>query len=164
MKDEIKEIYLSDLEWTKTHDNIGGVMGNLIFKDNMSYEDYQRLLKNDYFVLCNKDYITNLQTIEQQYSAILSENAELENKINNLQQRCEYLERSNNRREDEIMSLRNECVDGEDYKSRNEKAIEKLKTLMPICIMPNNMLIHGTEKAKAIEETLNILQGEDKDE
>ena len=28
------------------------------------------------------DYITNLQTIEQQYSAILSENAELENKLN----------------------------------------------------------------------------------
>ncbi len=27
----------------------------------------------------NLDYITNLQTIEQQYSAILSENAELEN-------------------------------------------------------------------------------------
>jgi len=27
------------------------------------------------------DYITNLQTIEQQYSAILSENAELENEV-----------------------------------------------------------------------------------
>lgn len=32
------------------------------------------------------DYITNLQTIEREYSAILSENAELENKINNLQE------------------------------------------------------------------------------
>lgn len=47
--------------------------------------------------------------------------------ITNLQERCEYLERSNNRREDEIMSLRNECVDGETYKSRNEKAIEYIK-------------------------------------
>ena len=37
------------------------------------------------------DYITNLQTIEQQYSAILSENAELENKITNLQQENERL-------------------------------------------------------------------------
>ena len=50
------------------------------------------------------------------------------------------------------------------YKLRNEKAIEKLKTLMPICIMPNNMLIQGTEKAKIIEEASNILQGSDKDE
>ena len=32
------------------------------------------------------NYITNLETIEQQYSAILSENAELENKITNLEQ------------------------------------------------------------------------------
>lgn len=58
--------------------------------------------------------------------------------ITNLKQRCEYLERSNNRREDEIMSLRDECVDGEIYKSRNEKAIEynkkniKSKTLNDI--------------------------------
>ena len=86
MKNGIKEIYLSNLKWTKTHDNIGGVMGNVVFKDNMSYEEYNKLFKSGYFVLCNKDYITNLQTIEQQYSAILSENAELENKITNLQE------------------------------------------------------------------------------
>lgn len=61
MKDEIKEIYFSNLKWTKIHDNIGGVMGNVVFKQTMSYEDYQKLLKNGYFVLCNKDYITNLQ-------------------------------------------------------------------------------------------------------
>lgn len=36
-----------------------------------------------------KDYITNLQTIEKQYSAILSENAELENKITILQERID---------------------------------------------------------------------------
>ncbi len=47
-----------------------------------------------------------------------------------------------------------------EYQERNEKAIEKLKTLMPICIMPNNTLIHGTEKARTIEETLNILKGD----
>lgn len=47
-------------------------------------------------------------------------------------------------------------------KTKIDKATEKLETLMPICIMPNNTLIHGTEKAKTIEETLNILQGEDK--
>ena len=36
------------------------------------------------------DCITNLRTIEQQYSAILSENAELENKITNLQESEAY--------------------------------------------------------------------------
>lgn len=61
MTDNIKEVYLSNLEWTKTHNNIGGVMGNIIFKDNMHYEDFKKLLKNGYFVLCDKDYITNLQ-------------------------------------------------------------------------------------------------------
>lgn len=45
--------------------------------------------------------------------------------------------------------------------SKIDKAIDKLERLLPMCIMPNNMLIHGTEKAKAIEETLDILK-EDK--
>ena len=45
--------------------------------------------------------------------------------------------------------------------SKIDKAIDKLESLLPMCIMPNNMLIHGTEKAKAIEETLDILK-EDK--
>ena len=45
--------------------------------------------------------------------------------------------------------------------SKIDKAIEILESQLPICVMPNNMLIHGTEKAKAIEEVLNILK-EDK--
>jgi len=71
MSDEIKEIYLSNLEWTKIHDNIGGVMANLVFKNNMSYETYQKLFKNTYYVLCTKDYITNLQ---QENEKLLQEN------------------------------------------------------------------------------------------
>jgi len=86
MNNEIKEIYLSNLEWTKTHDNMGGVMCNFIFKDKISYEDYQKLLKNDYFVLCNKDYITNLQ---EKYK-IMKENAEiLSNGYNELEKDLE---------------------------------------------------------------------------
>ena len=54
--------------------------------------------------------------------------------------------------------LLNYIADLQRKEYNNSKAIEKLKTLMPICIMPNNMLIHGTEKAKIIEETLNILE------
>jgi len=44
--------------------------------------------------------------------------------------------------------------------SKIDKAIEILESQLPICIMPNNMLIHGTEKAKAIEETLDVLKEE----
>lgn len=42
--------------------------------------------------------------------------------------------------------------------SKIDKAIDKLESLLPMCIMPNNMLIHGTEKTKIIEETLDILK------
>lgn len=45
--------------------------------------------------------------------------------------------------------------------SKIDKAIDKLESLLPMYIMPNNMLIHATEKAKTIEETLDILK-EDK--
>lgn len=71
MNNEIKEIYFSNLEWTKTHDNMGGVMGNIIFKNNMSYEEYNKLFKSCYFILCNKDYITNLQTENERLCNIL---------------------------------------------------------------------------------------------
>ena len=47
-----------------------------------------------------------------------------------------------------------------DLKSRIDKAIELIEKQMPVCIMPNNMLIHGTEKAKVLEKLLNILKGE----
>lgn len=72
MKDEIKEI--------------DRIIINV--KRNLQFSPERRFVE-----LFNKDeinklldYITNLQTIEQQYSAILSENAELENKITNLQE------------------------------------------------------------------------------
>ena len=86
--------------------------------------------------------------------------------ITNLQQRCEYLERSNNRREDEIMSLRDECVDGETYKSRNEKAINYIMTeLITEWDIENGGCVSGSDlPVYAITPLLNILQGEDKDE
>ena len=66
-----------------------------------------------------RDYITNLQTIEQQYSVILSENAELENKITNLQEKYERMKENA-----EILS------NGyNELEKRNEKAIEYIKQL-----------------------------------
>lgn len=71
MKDEIKEVYLSGLEWTETnYDNMGGVMGNIVFKDNMSYEEYQKLTEG-FFILCDKDYITNLQQENEKKDAYI---------------------------------------------------------------------------------------------
>lgn len=131
------------------------------------------------------DYITNLQTIEKEYSAVLSENAELEQKINQyenpddltlfymwsdgkvknkmkqlqeeihkkeamydslavdyrlsqeenerLKERCDYLQRSCDRKEEQRDDARREYMEQEDYKSRNKKGIaicdEMLKVL-----------------------------------
>lgn len=45
------------------------------------------------------------------------------------------------------------------YKNIIDKATKELEKLLPLCIMPNNTLIHGTEKAKVLDDLLNILQG-----
>lgn len=73
MNKEVKEIYLTNLKWIKNHDNMGGVICNLIFKDNMSYDDYQKLFKTTYFVLCNKDYITSLEKENKRLNNITEE-------------------------------------------------------------------------------------------
>jgi chromosome segregation ATPase len=89
MKDNIKEIL-------KDNDEL-----LVRYKDN-SFESFDTLPIN---VL---DYITNLQTIEQQYSAILSENAELENKITNLQEELKYQKEAEleyNEKHTELMNM-----------------------------------------------------------
>jgi len=60
-----------------------------------------------------------------------------------------------------IEQLQNAEYKINNLQSKIDKAIDKLESSLPMCIMPNNMLIHGTEKAKVIEETLDILK-EDK--
>ena len=64
MKDEIKEIYLSNenSRFIGTHDNMGCVMVNGILTKNITYEEYVNIIsKAKYFLLVDKDYITNLQ-------------------------------------------------------------------------------------------------------
>lgn len=88
-----KEVYISGLEWTRTHDNMGGVVGNIVFKDNMHYEEYQRLTEG-FFILCDKDYITNLQ---KYFNVKVIKYEELLEKYFNIQQRIdkaiEYIEK-----------------------------------------------------------------------
>lgn len=110
MKDEIQEIYLSNLKWTKTHDNIGGVMGNVVFKNNMSYEKYQDLLKNGYFVLCDKDYITNLE----------QENERLNKSL-------EYYKQGRNKQLDNVNFLAKSC---DDLQERIDKAINTIQYII----------------------------------
>lgn len=127
-----------------------------------------------------EDYITNLQTIEQQYSAILSENAELKNKISDLQKDLDYqrqAEQEYNEKHTKLMNKyknlqeENERVSNlyqtyeeandlwikkyEDYKSRNKKAIEYIKQ--------QDMKYYGAVVDNKMKIILNILQGEDKD-
>ena len=99
------------------------------------------------------DYITNLQTIEQQYSAILSENAELENKITNLQEENERLKLVI--KNHSIIIPKNKIID---YKSRIEKAIEYIKNINERAYKDD----YGT--CFSTYDLLNILQGVGKDE
>lgn len=60
-----KEVYFSNLEWIKTHDNMGCVKGDLIFKDNISYEEYEKILKERYFVLSNIQLQSNWNSLRE---------------------------------------------------------------------------------------------------
>lgn len=131
------EVYLSGLEWTKTHDNMGGVMGNIVFKDNMSYEEYQELFKTTYFVLCDKDYITNLQKDlekandiiakdRQFYKSRMDEYVELKKENERLKEENKHIFSKVN---DDKLLISNAMnyAEAQDYKSRVEKAVELLK-------------------------------------
>jgi len=118
MKDEIKEI----LEDVKRHLDYVEATKQASVRDNEMKAMY--------------DYTTNLQTIEQQYSAILSENAELENRIKELEQ----------------INEEHRKINGELRKTINE-AIDYIKHVQN----------YGKEKSIYVngDDLLNILQGSD---
>ena len=132
MNNEIKEI-LDDLDYCKNRQ-----CGNILLKHN----ECDLLL----------DYITNLQTIEQQYSAILSENAELENKITNLQEENERLK---------------EMVDWNDkVANKKQEIIDKATGFInAACSWLNIDLRDDDEllevKVRFFKDLLNILEGEE---
>lgn len=77
------------------------------------------------------------------------------NHITNLQQRCKYLERSNNRREDTILGLRQELDDvqqeNERLKEDKKKAIELIRKAMLESDITGNGILN-------LNKLLNILQ------
>ena len=77
----------------------------------------------------------------------------LQQKVEQLEERCEYLERSNNRREDEIIELRNENVD---LVSKNNQLENIRKEAIEYC---NTHYLNPSEP-----DLLNILnKGSDKE-
>ena len=87
-----------------------------------------------------KEILYLIEDLQQKVEQLEKENKELrqqeltmsyDSRLSYLKQRCEYLERSNNRREDEIMSLRNENVDlaskNEQLENIRKEAIEYLE-------------------------------------
>ena len=76
-----------------------------------------------------------------------------------LQQRIEYLERSNNRREDTIIGLRDEINDYEDYKSRCEKAVEIYDNTITYLTTINAEYMDSNTK-KTIQDIINKLEKE----
>ena len=61
MNNELKRYYFTEIEWIKTSHNFGIVTGNITFIDSFSRENYEKMFRNKYFILCDEDYITNLQ-------------------------------------------------------------------------------------------------------
>lgn len=45
-----KEIYLCNTEWKRTHEEFGGVRGEFVLKENVSYKDYKKLIKKELFI------------------------------------------------------------------------------------------------------------------
>ena len=151
MKDEIKEIYLSNLEWTKTHDNMGGVNGNITFKNSISLKEFEKILENTYVILCDKDYITNLQEEVEDLRRIFGtwNNRKLIKKFNKEYDK-EDKNKNPNRNYVAIYPDAEEVYKRYyDYKSRNEKAIEYIKK----CTSEND------EDYMFCMELLNILNG-----
>ena len=122
-----------------------------------------------------RDYITNLQTIEQQYSAILSENAELENKITNLQEENILLKED---KKDLREGWQQEVYDKDEIlhnwyvaQGKIEKAIEYIKENkehrkgLSVEEYHNKWckMIDYYESLEIMNDLLNILEGDDKE-
>lgn len=109
----------------------GGSVENILNKCKLYDEEYETLLKeNEYMKHIAKDFEQlqqenkKLNGTIQTYDILLKSNIE-ENK--QLQERIEYLERSNNRREDIIIEQRQEISDLEDNWDELKEYIKETK-------------------------------------
>lgn len=143
MKDEIKEKFYSLEELKRTIDCYDGYL------DNEEVYYYIGALRFAY------DYITNLQTIEQQYSAILSENAELENKLTNLQEENKKIK---NKLEDEKKNYKRITTYLQEEIRRKDNIIYDLEDFIKEIMKATNKKIISVETAEIIYNKLKDLQ------
>lgn len=96
-----KEVYLSDIEWSKMYNNVGGVTATLVFKEPITFEEYEKLYNKKYIlveVLENKeiekiDLYNCFRTMSADNSGRLDFNfQEITNKINELIDKVNDLE------------------------------------------------------------------------
>lgn len=68
-----KKIYLCNMEWTQTHEEFGGVSGEFVLKEKVSYKDYEKLLKKDLFI-CDYDLQQENKQLKELINTILNWN------------------------------------------------------------------------------------------
>ena len=124
---------------------------------------------------CTKEncYINNgccCHTVNKKYSQehLLNYITNLQKENEKLKERCDYLQRSCDRKEEQRDDARAEYMEQEDYKSRNEKAVEYIRKYLQEHIiddLPDEEskfeLENGTPIPNAKEILLNILEGGD---
>jgi len=117
-----------------------------------TYDEWLKYYKN-----ATKEQVIEDLTRDVQYFADAVKD------IGDLQQKVEQLEKENEKLKylvDDSNIIKAFIVEHnkvEQLENIRKEAIKIIKKQMPICIMPNNTLIHGAEKAKVLENLLNIL-------
>ena len=115
MNNEIKEIDNSDL---------------MELLETTSKKEFYRLTLDHELVVRLYNWVTNLQEenkeLLEKFSNKIEEVSNLIKENECFKVRCEYLQRSCERKEKQMLDYRMEYMEQEDYKSRNEKAIEDI--------------------------------------
>lgn len=76
-----KKIYLCNMEWTQTYEEFGGIKGEFVLKENVSYKDYEKLLKKDLFI-CDYDLQQENKQLKERVDNILSRYRFIRNRVN----------------------------------------------------------------------------------
>lgn len=155
MEDEIKEILQ---KFNEEVENVE-LIRNPFLNKNKKFKKILIYLEEEHCDIFKKalDYITNLQEENDNYKRRERKWEKWSTEKSILSSRMsEYLCKYQNVKRE--YAIQNKVI--HNYKSRIDKATKELEKLLPLCIMPNNTLIHATEKSKVIEETIKILKGE----
>ena len=145
------EVYLQDLTYERVHDNVGCVIGEIIFKNSMTYDEFTNILDKRYFTLSD-----NLQ----------QENNQPKEELERLKQPTIFID-TQDMEERYGEELYKEYLENENHqlKDRIEKAIEYINRLISdeygVSIMVDEYSCEYEREWK--EKILKILKGEEND-